>query len=107
MRQCNYGSWHSCQRLYILLVGYCNLLYEICSDATSAEWQDYPMYFHKHDSKSPRKHDGKTRQALFAAWLAEKKIITSGIQYQWVPGKGLGIVAQRRLEVLPPVQPGL
>ncbi|KAI4175100.1 MAG: hypothetical protein LQ343_001861 [Gyalolechia ehrenbergii] len=37
-------------------------------------------------------------KALFAAWLAGKGITTTGIHYQQIPRKGLGIVAQRRLE---------
>lgn len=53
---------------------------------------------YKHDFKIPGRHDEQARKASFTAWLAANEITTAGIHYQRIPGKGLGVVAQRRLE---------
>lgn len=62
---------------------------------------------HEHRLICPEMRDVAKSKALFAAWLAGKGITTTGIHYQQIPRKGLGIVAQRRLEVPQPPQHGL
>lgn len=54
-------------------------------------------------SKSETETETETedaKQASFKAWAVAQGITTNGVDYCKIPNSGLGIVAQRRLEVI-------
>ena len=42
----------------------------------------------------------EANRTSFVAWSAAQGITTNGIDYQKIPNRGFGIVAQRRLKVI-------
>ena len=47
-------------------------------------------------------HEGNSRDDAFMTWSKERGIRIDGIKSAQIPGRGRGIVAQRRIEVLNP-----
>lgn len=47
-------------------------------------------------------HEGNPQDDVFVTWIKERGIRISGIKSAQIPGRGRGILAQRRIEVLNP-----